>query len=232
MPQLVYDKFVYGYTYKQWGVEPRSLSADLIKRFEVRSKNEPELSLRQFQGLPEPGYTAWMQKMLEGIPVLCGVDYLQNRSNFSAHKKVIFTGPIDEYFGFDLGRLQYRSQRREHQFLSDTNWALPCVQVNNPSLENDLHIRTLEWKHLLASEEAEKIPGTLLTREYPYSPSDPGEYEYPFPDAANQALYQQYQTRARAIPNLLICGRLGEYRYYDMDQAIGRAMVLAGRVVS
>lgn len=230
MPQLVYEKFIYGYNYKQWGVAPRSLGADLIKRFEVRTNNEPELSLHRFQGLPEGGYAAWMQKMLEGIPVLCGVDYLQNRSDFSAHKKVIFTGPIDEYFGFDLGRLQYRSQRREHTYLPTTDWIQPVVQVNNPSLDAGPHIRTLEWKHLLLPEEAEKMPGTLLTREFPYSPSEPSEYEYPFPNAANQALYQQYQARAKAIPNLLICGRLGEYRYYDMDQAIGRVMVLAGRV--
>ena len=144
---------------------------------------------------------------------------------------VIFTGPIDEYFGFDLGRLKYRGQRREHLYLRDVDWAQPCVQINNPDPANGPHIRTLEWKHMMPPEEVAQIRGTVLTSETTVTPSDPNDYEYPFPDDANATLSRRYVGRARGIPGLLICGRLGEYRYYDMDQAIARAQLLADRIL-
>jgi UDP-galactopyranose mutase len=106
------------------------------------------------------------------------------------------------------------------------------VQVNNPDPANGPHIRTIEWKHIMAREEAAKIRGTLLTRETTVTPTDPNDYEYPFPDDANDLLYAKYADWARSIPGLLICGRLGEYRYYDMDQVIARAQVLAERILA
>jgi UDP-galactopyranose mutase len=171
-----------------------------------------------------------MENMFEGIPVILNCDYLKYRNNFSDVRLVIFTGPIDEYFGFDMGRLKYRGQRREHDYLSELDWVQPCVQVNNPSLDNGTHIRTLEWKHLMAPEDAKTLRGTVLTRETTVSPSDPNDYEYPFPDGRNARLYKEYANRARTMSNLLICGRLGEYRYFDMDQAIARAQLLADRI--
>ncbi len=230
MPRVVYEKFVKGYSEKQWGVPATALSASLAKRFDVREDDEPRLMRHRFQGLPEGGYSAFMSKLLDGIRIIVDCDYLKRRGEFSA-RTVVFTGPIDEYFGFAHGKLKYRGQRREHQYLPDIDWYQPCIQVNNPAAANGPHIRTIEWKHLIAPEQRNAIGGTLLTRETTVTPDDPNEYEYPFPDDANARLYAAYAEQARAIPNLLICGRLGEYCYYDMDQAIGRAQVLAQRLI-
>jgi UDP-galactopyranose mutase len=231
MPRVVYEKFVKGYTEKQWGVPATALSASLAKRFDVREDDEPRLMRHRFQGLPEDGYSAFMTKLLDGIRVIVNCDYLKRRGEFAARKMVVFTGPIDEYFGFERGKLKYRGQQRALEYLPATQWAQPCVQLNNPDLANGPHIRTVEWKHAMAPDAQTKVTGTLLTREITVTPDDPDKYEYPFPDEANASLYRTYADMAQAIPNLLICGRLGEYCYYDMDQAIGRAQVLAQRLL-
>lgn len=231
MPRLVYEKFVRGYTEKQWGVAPRTLSAALARRFDVREDDDPRLVRHKHQGLPEAGYSGLMRGMLDGVPTIIERDYLRERDAFRFRKLLIFTGPIDEFFGFDGGRLKYRGQAREHEYRPDLEWAQPAVQVNNPDSANGPHIRTLEWKHLLPGDDARSVRGTVLTREVTVTPSDPNAYEYPFPDDANARLYREYRRRADALSNVMICGRLGEYRYYDMDQAIGRAMMLAGRIL-
>jgi UDP-galactopyranose mutase len=232
MPRFVYDKFVKGYNEKQWGVPAHTLSASLAKRFDVREDDEVRLMRHKHQGIPTNGYAGLMLRMLEGIPVLLNCDYLKQRGQFKHAKMVVFTGPIDEYFGCDLGRLKYRGQRRQHTYVPDVEFAQPCGQVNNPDPNNGPHIRTLEWKHMMQPEFAARIRGTLLTREITVTPTDPNDYEYPFPDEANSRLYQAYRQRALSIPNLLICGRLGEYRYYDMDQSIARAQLLAERILN
>jgi UDP-galactopyranose mutase len=231
MPRLVYEKFVKGYTEKQWGVPANTLSADLAQRFDVRADDEPRLKRQRHQGIPEEGYAVLMQRMFAGIPVLLNVDYLRARDAMQPRKLTIFTGPIDEYFGYDLGRLHYRGQQRAQEYLPDVDFALPCGQVNNPDPANGPHIRTLEWKHMLPPDYAARIRGTVLTRETTISPVDPDHFEYPVPDVANALLYAAYRQRADQIPGLLICGRLGEYRYYDMDQAIARAMLLGRRLL-
>ncbi len=228
MPALVYEKFVRGYTAKQWGVDPRQLAADLAGRFDVRRDGDIRLKTSRYQGIPRGGYGAMMRRTLTGIRVFTGVDYLHDRDRFTARRLVFFTGPIDEYFRFDLGRLAYRGQRRDHRYLPDTNWLQPTAQTNYPDPATPA-IRSLEWKHLMEPELRDAVPGTIVTTETPHTPSDPGEYEYPFPDAASRALYDRYRKRADAIPGLVVCGRLGDYRYYDMDQAIGRALVLVRR---
>jgi UDP-galactopyranose mutase len=230
MPAAVYEKFVKGYTAKQWGVEPRALAAALGGRFDVRRDGDTRLKGSRYQGLPRGGYAAFTRRMLDGIRVFSGVDYLLRREQFRAGITLFFTGPIDEYFGFDLGRLAYRGQRREHAFLPHVQWHQPAPQVNHPD-PGVPAIRTIEWKHMMEPELREAIAGTVITTETPYTPHDPGDYEYPFPDAANQALYARYRERAEAVPGLVVCGRLGEYRYYDMDQAIGRALTLAKRAL-
>jgi UDP-galactopyranose mutase len=232
MPRLVYDKFVKGYTEKQWGVPAASLAAGLAKRFDVRHDDEPRLMRHRYQGVPENGYATFMQELLKGIRVVLNCDYLLHKAELPAGKMVVYTGPIDEYFGFCFGKLKYRGQRRQHEYLPDADWAQPCVQINNPDPANGPHIRSIEWKHIMAPEYAKRIRGTVLTREITYTPSDTDDYEYPFPDDANSLLYSLYAQRAQAIPGLLVCGRLGEYRYYDMDQAIARAQVLAERIVA
>ncbi len=231
MPESVYTKFVKGYTEKQWGVPARSLSADLAGRFEVRSGEDARLKPHRHQGIPVGGYARFTEALVEGIPVELACDYLAAKDRFAARRAVVFTGPIDEWFGFDLGRLAYRGQKRVHEYLPEVDLAQPYGQVNNPDPANGPHVRTLEWKHMLSAEERKETVGTVLTREIPHSPADPGDYEYPFPDVTNKALYERYSQRARATPGLMVCGRLGEYRYYDMDQAIARAMLLAKRLL-
>jgi UDP-galactopyranose mutase len=230
MPRAVYEKFVKGYTAKQWGVPPDTLAAALAGRFDVRCDGDLRLKTSRHQGIPRGGYSLLMRRMLDGIRIVGGVDYLQQRDRFAARVATFFTGPIDEYFGFDLGRLAYRGQRRSHAYLPGKAWHQPVAQVNHPD-PAAAPIRTLEWKHMMEPELRDRLPGTVITTETPFTPSDPGDYEYPFPDAANQRLYARYRERSDAIPGLVMCGRLGEYRYYDMDQAIGRALTLAKRAL-
>jgi UDP-galactopyranose mutase len=231
MPRPVYEKFVKGYSEKQWGVAPRELDARLAGRFEVRWDDDPRLVKSRHQGLPVAGYTAWVERMLEGVPVRTGVDYLVQQAEFAARRLLVYTGPIDAWFGHELGRLAWRGQRREHEWREGVDLALPAVVVNNPGLAAGAHVRTIEWKHLLPARERAGIRGTLLTREVPITPSHADGCEYPFQDAKSRVLYRRYRARAEARADLLVCGRLGEYRYYDMDQAIARARVLAGRIL-
>jgi UDP-galactopyranose mutase len=231
MPEPVYHKFVKGYSEKQWGVPAAQLDASLAGRFQVRSDQDRRLMSHKYQGIPSGGYTAWVRSMLVGIPTVLGIDYLRSREDIRANKMLIFSGPIDEYFGFDLGRLKYRGQQRSHEYLADSDLVLQCGQVNNPDPDKGPHIRTLEWKHMMPHEHASRIRGTLLTRETTVTPDNPEAFEYPFPDQANRILYERYRSRGDALTGTLICGRLGEYRYYDMDQAIARALSLAAELL-
>lgn len=231
MPRLVYEKFVKGYSEKQWGCPATELSADLARRFDVREDGDPRLFRHKHQGIPHGGYALFMQRLLAGIPLKLETDYLRERDAFKHRKKLVFTGPIDEFFGFDDGRLVYRGQQRRHQYLPDVPRHQPCGQVNYPDPAAGPHIRRLEWKHMLPADEAAACQGTVLTDEITITPTDPNHFEYPFPDQHNAALYQRYRQRAEALTDVQICGRLGEYRYYDMDQAIARAMLLARQIM-
>ncbi|MPZ52547.1 MAG: hypothetical protein GEU79_07420 [Acidimicrobiia bacterium] len=172
-----------------------------------------------------------MRRMLGGLPVLLNVDYLEHKSDFHATEKVIFTGPIDEFYGFKHGKLAYRGQIRDHEYRPGVDSVYPKGQINTPSRELGDHVRVLEWKHMMEEPFGSSISGTVLTTETPFSPEDPSDYEYPFPDQSNQDLYAEYRALAEDdADNVLICGRLGEYRYYDMDQAIGRAMKLTSEL--
>lgn len=233
MPRLIYELFVKDYNEKQWGVPATLLSPQLCRRFEIHHDDDPRLKPHhRFQGIPSEGYAAFMARVLSGIPVLLGVDYLRDRSRFSARKLLVFTGPIDEFFDYDLGRLAYRGQIRHHDYNADVSgYVLPCGQVNYPRHADGSLIRKLEWKHMMPRRFADRITGSVVTSEVPYSPERPEDFEYPFPDEANHALFERYQQRMSCLQGVLICGRLGEYRYLDMDQAIGRAMVLARQIL-
>lgn len=231
MPEKIYRVFIEGYTTKQWGVPPHALLPDVAKRFDVRSDGDDRLSRHRFQGIPDNGYTAWISSMLDGIPTSLGTDYLQNRSGFRFRKYLVFTGAIDEYFGHRYGRLRYRGQRRETTYSQTINTMQPSVQVNYPEISFKPTIRAIEWKHLMRPADRERIVGTLTTTETPVEATNVDEYEYPFPDSHNQALYAQYSRLSSALANVLICGRLGEYRYLDMDQAIGRALTLGQQLL-
>lgn len=231
MPRLVYEKFVRGYTIKQWNIDPALLGKDLAGRFDVREDDETFFSRHKYQGIPLRGYAFFMESLLKGIPRVLDFDYLKRREEVRYRRKLIFTGPIDEFFDFELGRLKYRAQKRVHEYFPGETQLLPVGQVNNPDTGNGDHIRTLEWKHMMLPHEQRGIKGTVTTKEYPYTPHDPHEYEYPFPDEANRHLYARYREKAAALADTLICGRLGEYRYYDMDQAMAKALVLARQLL-
>lgn len=232
MPRVIYEKFIKGYSEKQWGVPAESLAPELAGRFDVRRGEDDRLKTSRYQGLPENGYSGLIREMLRGIPLLLNASYFEVLQWFTPRKLTIFTGPIDEFFGFHLGRLCYRGQERESVYLPDKDRVQPVVQVNFPSPEDGRKVRTIEWKHLMQPRYAERIKGTLLTSETPFSPKDPDKYEYPMPDSTNQRLYQAYRHMALDFPQVAFCGRLGEYRYLDMDHAIARALAFAGRLIA
>jgi UDP-galactopyranose mutase len=233
MPREVYAKFVEPYTEKQWGHPPNLLDPELGKRIRVNAAGEQRLTPNhRYQGLPVDGYARFMERMLEGIDVRLKVDYIREKAALPKANNVIFTGPIDEYFGYHLGRLRYRGQRRKHEAHPEETFAQPCAQVNYPGREHAGIIRTMEWKHLMPDASILQRKGTILTTESPFAAEEPDSCEYPFPDAVNKGLYDKYREEARAHPETVFCGRLGEYRYLDMDQAIGRAMLLSSKLLA
>jgi len=228
MPKVVYEKFVKEYNEKQWGVKCKTLDARLCSRFDVRKNNDTRLKPNsKYQGIPVNGYASFMKNMLHSIPVILNYDYLLRRHEIRAKKKLIFTGPIDEFFCFSDGRLQYRGQKRHHEYHQDANFIQRKGQINNPLHSGGKHIRTLEWKHMMPPCFANRIHGSVITKEIPFSPSSPTDYEYPFPNLKNSLLYKKYRSMADSLSSTVIAGRLGEYRYYDMDQAIAKAMKIA-----
>jgi UDP-galactopyranose mutase len=232
MPRKIYEAFVKGYTEKQWGVKAKELSAALAKRFDIQKDGDMRLMHHKYQGLPSNGYAGLINNMLSEIPVLLNYNYLKNRQEVVATKIAIYTGPIDEYFDYEYGKLLYRGQERRHQYFPHIKQYQPVVQVNNPDIRNGPHIRTIEWKHMMQAEYAEHIEGTLITTEAPYSPENSEQYEYPFPDKKNSDLYSKYRLRADAMnEKVIICGRLGDYRYYDMDHAIERGFEIAKAIM-
>jgi UDP-galactopyranose mutase len=216
-----------GYNRKMWGVDA---PAEALARVETRQDDDDErLKTDRFQGLPTFGYSAWVENMLAGVPVVTGFDYLRRRGEVKARRKLIFTGPVDEFYGFDLGRLAYRGQRRELTHHADACVPLqPVVQVNRPGPEVP-HIREVEWNHLAASPSWRG--GSLVTRETPYTPADPDGFEYPVNDAANAALRERYRARARAEGGVVFAGRLGRGIYLDMNEAVAAGLKLANRII-
>ena len=220
IPRVVYNKFVEGYTSKQWGKNPKDMDASLASRVEIRRGDDKRLSTKKYQGVPKDGYTQWISNMLEGVPVELGVDYLEERDKHHADC-LIFTGAIDAFFGYKFGKLQYRSQSRMHTYYPDTEWRLPVCQVNYPSMDVKI-IREIEWKHIWNSGSK----GTLITQETPTA----GGEEYPVPDARNRSLYGAYRDWSDSLKDVVFAGRLAEYKYLDMDEAIARALMIARRL--
>ena len=231
IPDKLYQLFIKGYTEKQWGVNAAELDKELAVRITINKPNVNTLTPNhRWNALPGNGYTEMVKNMLEGIPVKLHFDYLKNRERVIADKMLVFTGPIDEFFHYKFGKLKYRGQGRKIEYLEDIDTFQPCVQVNYPNADEP-RIRTIEWKHLLPAADRSMVTGTVITHETPFTPQEANQYEYPFPDKFNKQLYDEYRREADHLKNTLICGRLGEYRYYDMDQAIGRAMKLASTIL-
>ncbi len=215
----IYEKLVKGYTSKQWGRPCDQLPAFIIKRLPVRFTYDNNYFNALYQGIPNGGYTAMVEGMLEGTEVRLGVDYLQEKESLDAlADRVVYTGPIDAYFGYRLGALEYRSVRFETEVLDTDNYQGNAV-VNYTDAETP-YTRIIEHKHF----EFGTQPKTVISREYSAEWKVGDEPYYPVNDDKNGALYAQYRALADGEKNVLFGGRLGEYRYYDMDKVIESAL--------
>jgi UDP-galactopyranose mutase len=215
----LYERFFKGYTRKQWGLDPSELAASVAARIPTRSNRDDRYFTDTFQNMPLKGYTAMFERMLRhaNIDVELGVDYFKVRDRIRA-RHVVYSGPIDAYFGHSYGNLPYRSIRFEHEHLPRTRVYQQVGTVNYP---NDYaYTRITEFKHLTGQMH----PGTSIVREYPQAEGDP---YYPIPRAANETLFKRYEALAKAERNVTFVGRLAQYRYYNMDQCVGAALKAA-----
>ena len=220
----IYEKLIKGYTEKQWGRDCKDLPAFIIKRLPVRLTFDNNYFNALYQGIPDGGYTAMVEKMLEGIEVRLNVDYLADRENLNAlADKVVYTGPVDAYFGYRLGALQYRSVRFETEVLDTDNYQGNAV-VNYTDAETP-YTRIIEHKHFAFGTQ----PKTVISREYSTEWHQGDEPYYPVNDEKNGALYAKYKALADAETKVIFGGRLGEYKYYDMDKVIEAALDAAAR---
>lgn len=221
----IYEKLVKGYTEKQWGRDCRELPAFIIKRLPVRLTFDNNYFNALYQGIPVGGYTKMVANMLEGIEVRLGVDYLEHKAEYDAvAERVIYTGAIDAYFNYSLGNLEYRSIRFENEILD-----IPNFQGNaavNYTDRDTPWTRIIEhkWFEFGKDEEGNDLPKTIISKEYSseWKPGD--EPYYPVNDKKNSELYQKYKKLAAQENNVIFGGRLGEYKYYDMDQVIAAAL--------
>lgn len=217
----IYEKLVKGYTEKQWGRRATDLPAFIIKRLPVRFIYDNNYFNDRYQGIPMGGYTRMCEKMLSGIEVRLGVDYFADKAELDAlADKVLFTGMIDEYFGYRYGELEYRSLRFESETLDCDNYQGNAV-VNYTEYEVP-YTRVIEHKHF----EFGAQPKTVVTREYPAVWHKGDEPYYPVNDDRNNVLYAKYKALADAEPHVIFGGRLGMYRYYDMDDTVSAAFML------
>ena len=215
----IYEKLVKGYTEKQWGRDCKDLPAFIIKRLPVRLTFDNNYFNALYQGIPVGGYTAIVEKMLEGTEVRTGIDFFEFRKeNPEIAEKIIFTGMIDEYFGYQLGALEYRSVRFETEVLDCENYQGNAV-VNYTEREVP-YTRIIEHKHF----EFGKQEKTVISREYSSEWSVGMEPYYPVNDEKNNALFEEYKKLAEKEENVIFGGRLGDYKYYDMDKVVAAAL--------
>jgi len=221
----IYEKLIKGYTEKQWGRDCRDLPAFIIKRLPVRLTFDNNYFNARFQGIPIGGYTRMVARMLEGVEVRLGCDYLAHKPELDAlADRVVYTGPIDAYFGSCLGPLEYRSVRFETELLDMPNFQGNAA-VNYTDRETPwTRIIEHKWFEFGKDEVGNDLSKTVISREYSseWKPGD--EPYYPVNDEKNGALYQKYRALADGEPKVIFGGRLGEYKYYDMDQVIAAAL--------
>lgn len=224
----IYEKLIKGYTEKQWGRDCAELPAFIIKRLPVRLTFDNNYFNAMYQGIPVGGYTKMVANMLEGIEVRLNTDYLAHKAELDAlAEKVVYTGPIDAYFDFRLGTLEYRSVRFENETLD-----MPNYQGNAAVNYTDREVpwtRIIEhkWFEFGKDKDGKDLPKTVISREYSseWKPGD--EPYYPVNDEKNGALYAQYKQLAEQEKQVIFGGRLGEYKYYDMDAVIASALAMA-----
>ncbi|AWB48902.1 UDP-galactopyranose mutase [Gemmobacter aquarius] len=217
----LYEKFFKGYTRKQWGLDPSELAKSVTARIPTRTNRDDRYFTDTYQQMPRDGYTRMFERMLDhpNIELRLGVDY-RDLKDTPDWGRVVYTGPIDEYFDFRLGRLPYRSLRFEH-VTRDEEWAQPVGTVNYPQTEE--FTRITEYKHLTGQSH----PKTSVTYEYPSATGDP---YYPVPRPENEALFKRYEALAAEEPDVWFAGRLATYRYYNMDQVVAQALSTFSRI--
>lgn len=222
----VYTKLIKGYTEKQWGRSCTELPAFIIKRLPVRYTFDNNYFNDRFQGIPMGGYNKLINALLEGIEVRTGVDFNEQREIYSSiAKTIVYTGPIDAYFGYRLGQLEYRGLRFETERLEEENHQ--GVAVMNFTAREVPYTRSIEHKHF----EYGKQPVTYVTKEYPADWKPGEEAYYPVNNDKNQALYEKYAELAKGETNVIFGGRLAEYKYYDMDDVIDSALQCVNKVL-
>lgn len=215
----IYEKLVKGYTEKQWGRDCKELPSFIIKRLPVRFTYDNNYFNDLYQGIPIGGYNVIIEKLFEGCDIETGVDYLENKSHYDGlGNKVVYTGTIDAYYGYEYGKLEYRSLKFESEVLDTENYQ--GVAVVNYTDRETPYTRVIEHKHF----EFGTQPKTVITREYPADWKEGMEPYYPINDEKNQQLYQKYAALAGKEECVVFGGRLGEYKYYDMDKVIESAM--------
>lgn len=221
----IFEKLVKGYTEKQWGRDCRELPAFIIKRLPVRFTFDNNYFNALYQGIPVGGYTRLVANMLQGIEVRLNMDYLADKSALDAlAKKVVYTGPIDAYFQYRLGTLEYRSVRFENELLDQPNFQGNAA-VNYTDRETPwTRIIEHKWFAFGKDDEGHDLPKTVISREYSSEWKPDDEPYYPVNDAKNAALYQEYKELAAAEKRIIFGGRLGEYKYYDMDAIVAEAL--------
>lgn len=210
------ERFFRGYTRKQWGLDLSELSASVAARIPTRSNDDDRYFSDSFQFMPAAGYTPLFERMLDHpkIEIRLATDFSE-LSGVSWTEKLIYTGPIDLYFDYRLGKLPYRSLRFAHEHIANSGLLQPVGTVNFPN--DHEYTRVTEFRHLTGQTHS----GTSTVREYPQADGDP---YYPVPRPENEALFRQYRELARIETNTIFVGRLAEYRYYNMDQAVGAAL--------
>ncbi len=222
--RTLYEAFFRGYTRKQWGLDPSALDKSVTARVPVRTNADDRYFDDRHQLMPEQGYTALFARLLDHprITLRTGTEYRDAARGVRA-SHIVFTGPIDEFFEYRFGKLPYRSLRFEHRTIAAERFQ-PVAVVNYPD-PGVPHTRITEYKHLTG----QRHPATSITTEYPAAEGDP---YYPIPTPANAALYARYQALADATPGVTFAGRLGTYRYLNMDQVVAQALAIARRLIA
>ncbi|MCI8407947.1 MAG: UDP-galactopyranose mutase [Lachnospiraceae bacterium] len=221
----IYEKLVKGYTEKQWGRPCRELPAFIIKRLPVRLTYDNNYFNALYQGIPIGGYTKLVSNMLEGIEVQLGTDYLENKEEYdSMADKIIYTGPIDAYFDYKLGTLEYRSVRFETETLDIPNFQGNAAVNYTDSKTPWTRIIEHKWFEFGRDKNGEELSKTIISKEYSSEWKRGDEPYYPVNDEKNSARYTEYKKLADAEKKVIFGGRLGEYKYYDMDVVIASAL--------
>ena len=218
----LYEKFFRNYTRKQWGLDPSELDSSVIARVPVRTNRDDRYFTDDFQAMPAEGYTRMFERMLDhpNISVMVETEFLEIR-DVEKYREVIFTGPIDEFFLYQHGALEYRSLQFRYE-THEADLLQPVAVINHPN--EHPYTRVTEFKHLTGQQHAK----TTLVYEYPTSEGDP---YYPVPRAVNRDRYLRYRTLSEQAPGVYFSGRLGTYRYYNMDQVVAQSLTLCERIM-